>query len=81
MAWIQRYFLANWQACGELTLCSFHCRGSVSLSAGGVSKRLFSSALIASVTHSPVLAINLFFLERGFQGFSFSLIFHLLQQL
>lgn len=63
VAAIQKYFLANWQTCGELTSCSFHCRGSVSLSAGG--------ALIASVTHSSVLAINFFFLGRSLWEFSF----------
>lgn len=65
------FFLANWQTCGELTLCSFHHRGSVSLSAGGVCEELFSSALIASLTHSSA---SFFFLSwMRLQGFSLSL--------
>ncbi len=71
VAGIQRYFLANWQTCGELTSCSFRRRGWVSLSAGGVCKELFSSALIASVTHSPEFAI-IFFSWKRVQRFSFS---------
>ena len=77
VAGIQKYFLANWQTCRELTSCSFHCRGSVSLSAGG--------ALIASVTHSPVLAINFFLSWKKLTRIFFSLLYlfclHLLQLL
>lgn len=74
MAGIQRYFLANWQTCGELTSRSFHRRGPVSLSAGGVCKELFSSALIAPVTHRLEFAIIfLFFIERGCKDFLFPL--------
>lgn len=64
MAWIQRYFLANWQTCGEVTSCSFHRRGWFSLSAGGVCKELFSSALIASVTQSWICYHFLSFLQE-----------------
>lgn len=72
VAEIQRYFLANWQTYGELTLCSIHRRGSVSLSAGVVCEELFCSVLIASVTHSSVFAIIFFFLEWGSVNFPFS---------
>lgn len=71
VAEIQRYFLANWQTYGELTLCSIHRRGSVSLSAGVVCEELFCSVLIASVTHSSVFAIIFFFLEWGSANFPF----------
>lgn len=81
VAGIQRYFLANWQTCVELTSCSFHRRGSVSLSAGGVWKELFSSALIASVIHSREFAIIFCCLESRSEGFLFLflLFLHLLQ--
>ena len=69
VAGIQGYILANWQTV-ELTSRSFHRRGPVSLSAGGVCKELFSSALIAPVTHSPKSAIIYFLSWKRLQRFS-----------
>lgn len=61
--------MANWQTCVELTPCSSHRGGSVSLSAGGVCEELFSPALIASVTNCPQIPNILFLSWKSFLQF------------
>lgn len=80
------FFWPTCKPCGELTLCSFHHRGPVSVSAAGVCEELFGSALIAAVTHSlKFISFFFFFYLEKFSEFFFlsiSLLFlHLLQQL